>query len=121
VRTQEGLGVRAALPALVGGCLLAGGAYLVDGQPLKATLLGGAAAMILFLLVGFPEMANRRIRGRVHPPSWRARRAVRSLFAFALVVLVLGVALDSLALIILAVAFCLFWLILIRIARRKAD
>jgi hypothetical protein len=106
-------GIKAGPPALVAGVLLAVGAYVVERDAWAASVLGGAATIILFVGLGFPRVANRPIWGRPRSPGERVGRALRRLFAFGLVVVVLGFVLDSLALTTLGVAFLLFWFVLL--------
>ena len=49
------------------------------------------------------------------------RRSLRRLFAFGLVILGVGLLLDSLALVGLAVAFLAFWFVFIRATRRNVG
>jgi hypothetical protein len=110
-------GVKAAAPALVAGVLLAVGAYIVERDAWAASVLGGAAAIIGFVMLGFPDVANRPIWGRSRTPGERVRRATGRLLVFGLVIVVLGFLLDSLVLMALALAFLLFWFVLL--ATRK--
>jgi uncharacterized membrane protein YadS len=116
---QDGIGVKAALPALVGSCLLGAGAYFIGRNAYAASIQGVAAAVILFVLIGFPNVAYRQLGGRQQSSSDRVRRSLRRLFAFGVVIFGVGLLLDSLALVALAVAFLAFWFVFILVTRRK--
>jgi hypothetical protein len=106
------------LPALVGSCLLGAGAYFIHRNAYAASIQGVAAAVILFVLIGFPNVAHRRLGGPQRSSGKRVRRSLR-LFAFGVVILGVGLLLDSLALIALAVAFSAFWFVFILATRRN--
>jgi len=115
--SPKGSGVNAGLPALVAAVLLALGFYIVERDAWAASILGVAVAIIGFVMLGFPDVANRPIWGRSRTPGERVRRATRRLLVFGLLIVVLGFLLDSLVLTALALAFLLFWFVLL--ATRK--
>jgi hypothetical protein len=117
----EGIGLRAIAPAGVAALVLASVAYLLDRKLWRAALLGGAVALMLFLMLGYPRLAERRVLGtvRVRPVAERTRRVVRKQLVFGALLIVLGLLFDSVGLVALALAFWLFWFGLIWVARRS--
>jgi len=65
----EGIGLRAALSALAGASLVAGGTFLVDRQVWRAAVLGGGVGLMLFVALGFPRLAQRPVLGHVRIES----------------------------------------------------
>jgi hypothetical protein len=66
---------------------------------------------MLFVMLGFPAVANRPIWGRVRSPSEQVRRAARRLLVVGLLIIVLGFIFDSLALVAFALAFWIVWFV----------
>jgi hypothetical protein len=100
----EGIGLRAIAPAGVAALVLASVAYVLDRELWRAALLGGAVALMLFLMLGYPRVAERRVLGtvRVRPVAERTRHVVRKQLLFGAALIVLGLLFDSIGLIALA-------------------
>jgi len=119
----EGIGLRAVAPAGIAALVLGIVAYLLDRELWRAVLLGGAVALVVFLPLGYPRLAERPVLGtvRMRPVAERTRRAVRKQLVFGALLVVLGLLFDSIELVAFALAFWLFWFGLIWAARRKSG
>lgn len=119
----KGVGVRAVAPAGVAALVLASVAYLLDRELWRAALLGGAVALMLFLMLGYPQLAARPVLGtvRVRSVAERTKRAVRKQLVFGAILIVLGLLFDSIGLVALALAFWIFWFGLIWAVRKRGG
>jgi hypothetical protein len=119
----EGIGLRAALPALAGASLLAGGTFLVDRQVWRAAVLGAGLGLMLFVALGFPRLAQRPVLGRVRieSESEQVSRVIRHWIVLGSASLLFGVLFDSVILIVLAICFWLFWFGLLTMRRREGS
>ena len=103
------------------GLVLGGVRYAIDRDVLGASLVGGACALILVLMLGFPGVANRSLLGG-HPHHGRLpRRSALSVIALGLGLLALAAATPSASLLMLGVAYALFWAAVIYFSRRAAT
>jgi hypothetical protein len=119
----EGIGLRAVAPAGVAALVLGIVAYLLDRELWRAVLLGGAVALVVFLPLGYPRLAERRVLGtvRVRPVAEHTRRVVRKQLLFGAALIVLGLLFDSIGLVALALSFWIFWFGLLWAARRRSG
>jgi len=113
------MGFKAVGPASVAAVALGLAVYVVERSVLGATLVAIGVATIVFMMVAFPEVANRPIWGRPTTKEHRIRRGVLTVVGFGGVVLVAGLLLDSTVLLLLAVGYFGFWSVLVAVGRRR--
>lgn len=114
--------MRAALLAIVTGSTLGGIRYAFEPRLAASAAIGIAVALILFVMLAFPEVANRRLSWRRRPetqPAMTLRPAVIRVTVAGAILVGLALWLRSLALFALAAGHFAFWSALIYIGRRR--
>ena len=118
VRDHAAMGFKALAPAGVAALALGAAIYLIEGSVLGAIVLAVAVVAMLSLMLGFPELANRPLWGRLQPQGRRIRRSLIRLSAFGALVLVAGLLLDSTVLLLVGVGWFGYWYLVFVMNRR---
>jgi hypothetical protein len=122
VKTASFSPLRALVLAIAAGSTLGGVRYALESDVIGSVVVGNAVALILFLMLGFPDLANRRLswRGRPEPaPTMTLRRTIIGVGVPAAMLIALAVWLQSAMLIALAAGYIAFWSALIYFGRRR--
>jgi hypothetical protein len=118
VRDQVAIGFKALVPASVAALVLGAAVYLIEGSVLGAIVVAVAVVVMLSLMLGFPELVNRPLWGKLQPQSRRIRRSLIRLTAFGALVLVAGLLLDSTVLLLVGVGWFGYWYLVFIMSRR---
>jgi hypothetical protein len=115
---------KAALAGGATGLLLGGVVYALEGSALAFTAVAVGVTIMLFVMLAFPEAANRRLfvrRGPRTKPAATPRQAITRAVLFGVVLLGLGIWLRSLAILLLALGHFAFWSTLLYFAYRRRS
>jgi hypothetical protein len=122
VKTASASPRRAGLLAIAAGSTLGGVRYALESDAVGSVVVGAAVALILFLMLGLPDLANRRLSWRARPgpaPAMTLRRAIIRVGVPGAVVVGLALWFQSVMLIALAAGYFAFWSVLIYFGRRR--
>jgi hypothetical protein len=103
---------KAALVGGASGLILGGAGYAFERSAIASVALAVGVTILLFVMLAFPEAANRRLFARSGPRTKdpaTPRRAIAHIVIFGILLVGLGVWFRSLALLLLALGHFAFW------------